>query len=63
MVEDLARHPEVGQHLSGLKKCLYGGAAVTEVAGKIFSKYTHLQSQWGITETCKLVDVETDPDI
>lgn len=62
MVEDLARRPDVGQHLSGLKNCLYGGAAITNIAGKVFSRYTHLQSQWGITESIKLIDLETEPE-
>lgn len=62
MVEDLARRSDVGQYLSGLKKVLYGGAAITESAGKVFSKYTHIQSQWGITETTTLVQLEADPE-
>lgn len=62
MVEDLARHPDVGKYISRLDKCLYGGAPVTEAAGKVFSRFTHLQSQWGISETVKLIDLTTEPE-
>lgn len=61
MIEDFARRPEVGKYLSRLDRCLYGGAPVTEYAGRVVSKFTNLQNQWGTTETIKLVDFDIDP--
>lgn len=62
MAEDLARNPEAGPVMSKLTKVLYGGAPITEHAGKILSQYTYLQDQWGMTETLKLVDLEPAPE-
>lgn len=62
MAEYIARKPEAGPIVSRLSKCLYAGAPLTEHAGNILSQYTNLQNQWGMTETVKLVDLETEPE-
>lgn len=62
MAEQLARDPEAGPVVSKLSKCLYGGAPITDHAGEVLSQYTNLQSQWGMTETMKLIDIEPEPE-
>ena len=62
MLEDLANHPDCERYVSKLGTVLYGGAPIHHGAGVKISKYTNLQSQWGITESGKVIDLETDPE-
>lgn len=62
MVEDVVASPEAAKYLGKLRMLLYGGAPIHHAASAVASKYTNLQSQWGITETGKAIDLETAPE-
>ena len=62
MAEDLAASTKAPDYLKGLSGIIYGGAALTQAAGKLISKYCELQNQWGATESLNAVDLWADPE-
>lgn len=62
MVEDIVASPGAAEFLGKLRMLAYGGAPMHHAAAAIASQHTNLQSQWGITETGKIIDLETAPE-
>ncbi|RYP76208.1 hypothetical protein DL769_003679 [Monosporascus sp. CRB-8-3] len=50
MVEDIARHPNAKDYIQGFEKVCVGGAAISDFAIRVWTKYTNIQNAWGATE-------------
>jgi acyl-CoA synthetase (AMP-forming)/AMP-acid ligase II len=44
------------------RRLTHTSAALNHKAAEYVSQYTRLRAQWGITATCKIVDLEPDPE-
>ncbi|RYO94510.1 hypothetical protein DL764_007829 [Monosporascus ibericus] len=50
MMEDIARNPNAKDYIQGFKKVCFGGAALSDFALRVWTKYTSIQNVWGATE-------------